>query len=278
MLEYSIKKFLILVLLLMSTYAYSNGNEATLTIESNKSNFSFSRSNILAMKNITHVLMSNNRAYPGIEINYTVIKLCDLLKPYSIDPTDMLEFIAADKFSVLIPANKVMSCDKNSAIGYLAIEPAEKWPVLNNKTNTTAGPFDVIWVNPEKSYISNEYWAWSVIKITIHKMLDPKVFMTMPITRDVHIKNGFNVYISHCAGCHTINNVGKGMIGPDLNIPKNPVEYYPNDITLKKFIRDPQSVRIIKNDRMSGSGEDFLNNSDLNDLISYFHYMVKHKK
>ena len=272
------KKTLFILLMLILPHVYSHGSEATLTIESKKGNFSFTRSSLLSMKNITHVIMSNNRAYPGIIINYNAIKLCDLLKPFPIKPADMLEFIAADKFSVLIPANKVLSCDKNSAIGYLAIEPVKKWPLLNNKTNTTAGPFDVIWTNPEKSYISNEYWAWSVVKITHHKKLDPKIFMTKPSIRDMQIINGYDVYMSHCAGCHSINKMGKGMIGPDLNIPKNPVEYYPNDTTLKKFIRDPQSVRIIKNDRMSGSGEDFLKNPDLNDLISYFHYMVKHKK
>lgn len=282
MIQYLKKFFLLIFLALISIsfflYIYLNKENPILTIETGDSHFSFSRSTLLAMKDITKVSINNNRAYPGIEMNYTVIKLCDLLKPYLIEKTDMLEFIAADKFSVLIPANKVMTCDQNSAIGYLAIEPREKWPLLNNNTNTTAGPYDVIWIHPEKSYISNEYWAWSVVKIAVHKTLDAKIFMSAPNTKDAHIKRGFEIYVSHCAGCHSINHIGKGMIGPDLNIPKNPVEYYPNDVTLKKFIRDPQSVRVIKNDRMSGSGEDFLKNPDLEDLIQYFHYMVKHKK
>lgn len=273
MIKQLITRMLPIVSILMAISAHPNQNEPTLTIETN-----IQRSKLLATQNIAQISMSNNRAYPGIKMNYTSIRLCDLLKPYQIEPTDMLEFISADKFSVLIPARKVMTCNKNSAIGYLAVEPTKKWPLLKNGTNTTAGPFDVIWINPEKSYISNEYWAWSVIKITVHKKLDPNIFMSRPDTKDVHIQRGFDVYISHCAGCHSINNVGKGVIGPDLNIPKNPVEYYPNDVTLKKFIRDPQSVRKIENDRMSGSGEDFLNNADLDDLISYFHYMVKHKK
>ena len=66
-----------------------------------------------------------------------------------------------------------------------------------NNTNTTAGPFDVIWVHPEKSYISNEYWAWSVVKIIIHKKLNSKIFMAEPATRDAHIKRGFEIYVSH---------------------------------------------------------------------------------
>ena len=124
----SLKKVLYFFLILASVRAYASDNVTVLTIESQQAYLNLSRSKLLAMKNIAHVSMSDNRAYPGIAINYTAIKLCELLKPYHVDLHDMLEFIAADNFSVLIPAKKVMSCDENSAIGYLAIEPFEKWP------------------------------------------------------------------------------------------------------------------------------------------------------
>jgi cytochrome c2 len=233
------------------------------------------------MKSLAQISINNNRAYPNMEMTYSAIKLCDLLKPFSIKLGDTLEFIAADRFSVLIPAKYMMSCNKNSAIGYLAIEPVKKWPLLRYKTGTTAGPFDVIWVDPEKSYISDEYWAWSVVRIVVHEKLDSNLVPDVPNIQDKQmrdrIKNGYNKYISHCAACHAINHIGKGVIGPDLNIPKNPVEYYPDDNLLKKFIRDPQSVRVIKYDRMSGSSKEFLSDADLDDLILYFHYMAKHK-
>lgn len=266
-----------ILVLLISSNGYSKEKETLLPIETKSHQFNLSRSKLLSMKNITHVRMNNNRAYQNSEMNYTAIKLCDLLKPYSIKSKYMLEFIAADHFSVLIPASKVMTCNNKSSIAYLAIEPKNKWPLLKNNTGTTAGPFDVIWVNPEKSYISDEYWAWSVVKIKIHESLDKKIFSTAPNVQDMKIRNGYDIYISHCAGCHSINHIGKGVIGPDLNIPMNPVEYYPDDQLLKKFIRDPQSVRVIKNDRMSGSNKPFLSDEDLDNLILYFHYMAKNK-
>lgn len=273
--------FLICILtFLFSINSYPNENEPALTIKSKFQNSYLARSKILSLKGVTHIRLDNNRAYPKIEMTYTVIKICELLKPYGIKPKDTLEFIAADHFSVLIPAQKIMSCDKNSSIAYLAIEPTQKWPLLRYNTGTTAGPFDVVWLYPEKSYISDEYWAWSVIKIVVHTKLSSKLVPASPTAQDKilqgHLKNGYEKYISHCAGCHSINHIGKGTIGPDLNIPKNPVEYYPNDDLLKKFIRDPQSVRIIKYDRMSGSNEKFLSDTDLNDLILYFHYMKKY--
>lgn len=268
-------------LIAVTTSAHAAMHEPSLRIEIDKKTVTFTRSQLLSMKEITSVRINNNRAYPGVDMTYTAIKLCDLLKPYRIHSKTMLEFIAADQFAVLIPAKKIMQCGKNDAIGYLAIEPKKKWPIIKNNTDTTAGPFDVIWVNPEKSYISDEYWAWSTIKIVGHDKLDPNKFVTPPKVDDPTIRkqviNGYDIYISHCAGCHTMNNIGKGQIRPDLNIPKNPTEYYPDDRVLKKFIRNPQSIRKIKNDRMSGSSEQFLSEKDLNDLLIYFHYMAKNK-
>lgn len=275
-------KILVLILFLgLINNGYTQEKEPGLSIRVKAKHYSFSRSNLLSMKGITHISMNNNRAYPKIPMTYTAIKLSELLQPYAIKPTDTLEFIAADGFCVLIPAGKIMNGDKRYSIAYLAIEPATKWPLLKYNTGTTAGPYDVIWLHPEKSYISDEYWVWSIIKIVVHKKLNSKLVPAKPNIKNRkmqnHIGRGYDIYISHCAGCHSINHIGKGVIGPDLNLPKNPVEYYPNDDLLKKFIRDPQSVRVIKYDRMSGSNEQFLSNSDLNDLIGYFHYMANHK-
>jgi cytochrome c2 len=263
--------------------AYASSNEPALTIVTPTTKQTFDVTQLLKM-NVVNIPMTDSRAYPGMKINYTAIKLCDLLKPFHVKESDTIEFITTDHFSSLIPASFILHCTNKTSIGYLAIEPIDKpWPKLkyNNTDATqpdagTAGPFAVIWVNPAKSYISNEYWAWKVTSITVHDKLDAKSYISAPDTHNKQILNGYNAYISRCATCHTINNIGKATIGPDLNIPKNPTEYY-SDETLKKFIRDPQSVRKKKNDRMSGTNEESLSNHDLNALVEYLHYMAKHK-
>lgn len=271
----SIHIFLFL-LFFITTISYGS-SEPTLTIINKNKQTQFTRSQLLNSLKTEDIFMSNNRAYPGIPMTYTSVKLNDLLKPFSIKSTDILEFIADDGFYVLIPASKVMASHADSSVGYLAIEPIKQWPVLNNGTNKTAGPFDVIWVNPEKSYISNEYWAWSVIKIVVHENLNSADLIAKPNVNNKNILKGYDIYVSHCAGCHSMNHIGKAVISVDLNIPKNPLEFYPNEAVLKQFIRDPQSVRTIKNARMSGSGKDFLSDQDLDDLVEYFRYMLKHK-
>lgn len=270
----------ILIFLLISNIAYAS--QPSLTIETPTKSKSFSTTDLLKM-DVAHLTMNNSRAYLGITMKYEAVKLCEILKPFHVKQSDTVELISSDNFAVLVPAKYVLNCANHTPIGYLAIETADKpWPKLlhNNPDKShadegTAGPFAVIWVNAAN--LSNEYWAWKVVTIKVHDKLDPKIYLNAPSTDDKQVLNGYHIYVSHCAACHTINKIGKAVIGPDLNIPRNPTEYY-SDVTLKKFIRDPQSVRKKKNDHMSGTSEETLSNKDLNDLVVYLRYMSKHKE
>jgi cytochrome c2 len=274
----------ILSLLVGRTFAQAT-QDPTLTIITPTTTKVLTRSYLLSHYNIAHISMKDSRAYLGIKLNFTAVKLCDILKAFNVHPNDTIELISSDNFFSLVPAKAIIACTNKTAIAYVAIEPEHQpWPQLkyNNpdqhSPNTgSAGPFKIIWLHPEKSYISNEYWAWKVVKIKIHPKLDEKIYLSAPSTKDKHILNGYHAYVSRCLGCHTINHVGKGKIGPDLNAPVSAVKRFNDDALLKKFIRDPQSVRPKKNDRMSGTNEQFLSNKDLDDLVLYLHYMAEHQ-
>lgn len=153
---------------------------------------------------------------------------------------------------------------------------------MSNNTNTTAGPYAILWTNPERSYISDEYWAWSVVKIIEHQHIDDSIVISEPThippkTRK-RVSNGYHIYVSHCSSCHTIKDIGKATIGPDLVHPKTVFDYYPEKKQLKQFIRNPQSVRKIQNARMSGSSNIGLSDADLEDLILYFEFIVKNPR
>lgn len=230
----------------------------------------------LKKRDVQPVRMDYNRAYPGVMMTYDGIRLCDLLRDYDINPEHTLEFIAMDNFSVLIPAKYALNCTEKDSVAYLAIEPDSGWPTLFNHTNTTAGPYAIIWTHPERSYISDEYWAWSVTKIVEHAQVDESVVagppQNMPPNEQAALLNGYKVYVSHCSSCHTLYQKGQASIGPDLGRPKTVFDYYPDIQQLKKFIRDPQSVRQTPNGRMSGSSYVGLHDDDLDDLIRYFKF------
>jgi len=249
----------------------------TLTIETTTIKKIFTSQQLLADKRVEKINLLNSRAYPHTLMKFNAIKLCDLLRPFHVHYQDMIELIAIDDFVAVVPASKILSCHPNQAIAMLAIESlTHPWPKLkynnsnqNHPDEGTAGPYQVIWLHPEKSYISNEYWAWKVNKIKIHKRAEDAIDLPRPTVKNKHIQNGYHMYVSHCMACHTLHHIGKAKIGPDLS--KNTFETFENDEKLRKFIRDPQSVRPKNNDRMSGTDESSLSNTDLNDLILYLH-------
>lgn len=227
--------------------------------------------NILNTKNIS---MNYSRAYLGKTMTYKSILMKTLLIKIGVKKEHIVELIAKDNFSVYVPAYLFFRTSKDTSVAYLAKEPKENWPKLNNGTNSTAGPFQVIWTDPSYSHISDEYWAWSVTNIAIHKSYPKKKLMPPPKTKDEKIKLGHRIYVSHCASCHTINKIGKAVIGPDLGYLHNPLDYYPNRSELKVFIRNPNKFRA---GRMSGSSKAGMNDQELSALIDYFEYL-KFKK
>jgi len=259
-------------------HAKNTNTDPTIQIHAGSLNTVVTRSQLLQRKDMITITLANP-AYKGITIPYNAIKLCDLLNPYKINPTDTIEFKGSDGFASLIPAKIVLNCSVNASAAYLAIEPVDHlWPLLHNGSVGTAGPFALVWSAPEKSHISNEYWPWKLAQIIVHNKLSSNLFISAPNTKDKQVQAGFNAFRANCAECHSMNGVGVTEIGPDLNAPYNVVEYYKNDAFIKQFIRNPRSVRLMKNDKMSGFDKHALSDQELDTIVIYLHYMADHKK
>ncbi|WP_454783234.1 c-type cytochrome [Legionella sp. WA2022007384] len=261
-----------------TTSTAGESSYSTLHIVTPNKSFTLTRDELLSHRDLTQVTINNDRAYPNKVMHHKAIPLCKLLASLHIGKQDIIELIAKDNFHVYVPAHKIMDCSKNASIAMLAIEPKSRWPIIDNHTGLTAGPYEIIWLYPERSYISPEYWAWSVTSIKVTPELNYLHVLSPPKTTNASIANGYKIYISHCEGCHRINKVGKSDIGPDLNCPKNPLDYYPDITQLKKFIRDPKSVRSLPQGRMTGSDKQSLSDKDMDDLIKFFSYMNTKKQ
>lgn len=161
-------------------FTATKSSNTTLQIITPKQSFTLTNPELLSHPDLTQVTINNDRAYPKKIMHHKVIPLCKLLAPFHIRQHDLIEFIAHDNFHVYVPAVKIMDCSKNASIAMLAIEPASKWPIIDNYTGLTAGPYEIIWLYPERSYISNEYWAWSVITIKIIRKLNYQHVLAPP--------------------------------------------------------------------------------------------------
>ncbi len=168
----------------------------------------------------------------------------------------------------------------SGAIAYLAVEPADApWPLLNATEHRTAGPFYLVWSNPEKSAITPEFWSDHVTHIETMAPLAKRYPMLVPavglVSRDP-VRRGFAVYVRQCSVCHTLNFGGDTTIGPDLNVPYNPTEYLRVD-ALRRLIRDPQSLRRWPAAKMPAYSTVALSDRELTDLLTYLRHMADRK-
>jgi len=271
-----VKIFLIMWLFFISVIASASSD--SLQIVAHDQSRTLSKSELLSRPDLEQVSINNDRAYPNKIMHHQAIPLCKLLAPFHVKKQDWIELISKDDFHVYVPAIKIMDCSKNASTAMLAIEPKTKWPAIANHHGETAGPYEVIWLHPERSNVPNEYWAWSLVAIKVTGKLDDKDVLPLPKTTNPALINGYTTYISQCEACHRMNRIGKSSIGPDLNCPKNPLEYYPDIAVLKKFIRDPQSVLALPKRRMAGVDSKSLSDEDLNNLIQFFAYMKTEKR
>ena len=136
-------------------------------------------------------------------------------------------------------------------------------------------------MNPEYSAISPEEWPFLLSGFEVVKSIEelfPKIVpIEVPAKEKEAILNGFKVYTKNCLACHRLNAEGTGTVGPDLNLPMSPTEYF-KDRALKKLIREPRSVRTWQGSMMPGFSTSSISDIDLNHLILYLGHMAKSRK
>jgi mono/diheme cytochrome c family protein len=78
------------------------------------------------------------------------------------------------------------------------------------------------------------------------------------------------MFSAQCQRCHAINGEG-GRLGPDLNIPRNILEYRA-EADVRAYIKDPASFRY-----GNMPAHPLLTSEHLDQLVCYLREMGKHK-
>lgn len=188
---------------------------------------------------------------------------------------DSVQFVATDGFVANIPGSLLAGPSQ----AWLAIEPADApWPALK-PGGPSAGTFYLVWLAPEKSGITPEQWPYQIGKIAESLPLTARFPQLMPkgVSADSAAIRGLGVYTENCAVCHQINGGGDAKLGPDLNTPFSPTEYF-HEAYLRKLIRDPASVRNWGQRIMPGFAPDALSDAKLDDLLAYLRQMAKQRQ
>jgi mono/diheme cytochrome c family protein len=210
----------------------------------------------------------------GRPMKYRAVPLLPLLRVGAA--FDTIEARAVDGFVSQIPLALVEKGARGGAKAWIAIEePVAPWPVLPGKT-ASAGPFYLVWENPERSDIGSEQWPYQLASLTAvespaHRW--PQMVVEASLPEDAPARRGQAVFTTQCLPCHRMKGAGAAEVGPDLGQPMSPIQYLTAN-GLRGVIRNPKAVRTWPQMTMPGFDETRLREADLDALIAYLAHMA----
>ncbi|MEQ8814397.1 MAG: cytochrome c [Thalassobaculum sp.] len=266
-----------LLALAMLTATAAAAAETTLTVvDADGASHRFPVESLLGRPDVETVTVAGDPAYGDASPAYRAIPLTGLLAGLPVRGADILEATALDGFVAQLPAGKALSADPAGARAWLAIEdPAKPWPNLPGK-KVSAGPYYLVWSNPKRSGIGPEAWPYQAVTLKLTASVAsrfPAIVVAETLAADDPARRGQAVFVDNCFACHRMNGAGEASIGPDLNLPMNPTEYFQPEV-LPLFIRDPKTVRDWGEQKMPGFGPDVLGDRDLDAVIAYLAHMA----
>jgi len=233
---------------------------------------------LLARPDATEITVPNDVAY-GKTMTFRAVPLADLLKGIKLPADSVLEARATDGFAAQLPMDLVRNRDVTGAVAWLAVEdPARPWPKLPGKA-VSAGPFYLVWVGKGAASVRSEQWPYQIAQLATQASpatrwpalaVDPALPATDPV------RAGQSLFITQCFACHRLNGAGNANVGPDLNLPMNPTEYF-QPAALHRYIRNPASVRNWPGRTMPAFSPDQLSDREIDLVVTYLAYMAQRK-
>ncbi|WP_459208268.1 c-type cytochrome [Pseudomonas sp. MLB6B] len=247
---------------------------AELVLEAGQHTRQWSTAQLLAHRQARNIDVPADVSYKRA-MHYRAVPLAALLE--SIRADDHLQAVAADGFAAEMPAAPLLQ--SGPAKAWLAIEdPAQPWPPLA-AGKPSAGPFYVVWTDPQASGIRPEQWPFQVDRLRRLAAVEQRFPQMLPdpaLPHGAPEREGFALFQQNCMACHRLNGGGDAQVGPDLNLPHNPTEYF-QDGWLRQLIRNPQALRQWPQGKMPGFDESVLDDRALDALLAYLKHMAARK-
>ncbi|MGY2398869.1 c-type cytochrome [Pseudomonas sp. SDO5271_S396] len=263
------------ILALLALFIALPASAASLTLELDHASTTWQTADLLKRADAQTVQIIGDVSYKRT-MTYRAVPLAALLP--GLQPNDHLQAVALDGFAAELAAAPLLQT--SGARAWLAVEdPAQPWPALA-PGKPSAGPFYLVWTDPQAGAISPEQWPFQLSVIKQLKTVAERFPALLPdpkLPANDPINQGFALFQKNCLACHRLNGAGDAQVGPDLNIPYNPTEYFGGDF-LKRYIRDPQSLRHWPQAKMPAFATSVLPDSELELLVGYLKHMAGRKQ
>ncbi|KER70354.1 cytochrome C [Burkholderia cepacia] len=274
MLKRRLFPLLLLTVCLLGQRAFA---ESALELATGDTPRSFTPQALLARPDAATIRVPRDIAY-GKPMTFRAVPFADLLGD-TLPADGVLETRAADGFAAQLPLDLVRRHAPAGAVAWLAIEdPAHPWPKLPGKA-VSAGPFYLVWLGPKASSVRGEQWPYQIVRVTIESSplaRWPSLAVDAALPANDPARAGQHLFVTQCLACHRIDGAGSSHAGPDLNTPMNPVDYF-QPAALRRYIRNPASVRDWPGRSMPAFPPDQLSDSELDQIVAYLAYMARRK-
>ena len=274
------KAFLPAVLLLAAALQLlgATATAAELTVDLGDRVETVTTAQLLARPDAATIEVDRDVVY-GRSMTYRAVPLRGLLQGMRLGADEDIEVAASDGFVTALPAALVFPPAGGGSVPMLAIEPPDApWPSPGQ--GMTTGPFYLVWLDPAASGVRSEQWPFAVAairRVPAAAVRWPEIAVGGEVPTGSPIRTGQALVVTQCMACHPVNGAGAARIGPDLNLPLNPTEYF-QPAALKAFVRDPASVRRWPEMRMQGFDATAMSDADLDAVVAYLAYVAGRKK
>ena len=211
-------------------------------------------------------------------MRYRAVPLTALFAGFALPDGATLEGKATDGFVAQIPLKPALG--QGGAQALIAIEPADiPWPALPGKS-VSAGPFYLVWLNERPQGIGPEQWPYQLASLSIVQPPAarwPQIAVAAALPSGAAARLGQEVFVKHCFACHQMNGGGEATVGPDLNLPMNPTQYFQPQ-ALRRYLRDPASVRSWPEQKMPPISREQMGDAELEQVIAYLQHMARNRQ
>jgi mono/diheme cytochrome c family protein len=193
------------------------------------------------------------------------------------DPQTIWTFKALDGYKVSIAVADVLQYGVKAFVAVADLDKEEGWEKFKQgKEWITPAPYYLVWQTPLRDVAPRIKlpWPYQMVEISVDPT-DAGQQKLFPDSKDKSesVTRGYKVFKQNCSACHSINLEG-GVLGPELNVPKNILEYEDRKF-LKEFIGDPSSFRA--RSKMPGFSST-LSDQGLDDVLDYLAWIGQHKE
>lgn len=188
----------------------------------------------------------------------------------ALDSDDTLVLTASDGYAPTLTAAQLQQQQPMLVFAEADKADFSFTPLQQGKGMLSPAPFYLVWPGAGKA--AEQYaWPYQLVKIELIRFADRYAQVIPASTASAQVQQGFVLFKQNCLKCHSINLQG-GVLGPELNAPKNVTEYWQAH-DLKAFIRDPESYRY--QSKMPAFRH--FTDADIDALLAYLQQMKQQK-